>query len=91
MTAKLQSNQLQRHPCINSSAIEIFAIENVSLLDPSIADRYPHIELRKLHDIGNVFRHEFGNIEAAAIWNTITGDRPPSLIAVGVSEFTRLE
>ena len=67
------------------------AVKNVLLLDASIVERYPHIEWRKVRDIGNVFRHEYGNIEAAAIWNTITGDQLPSLIAVAKSELTRLE
>lgn len=65
-------------------------VKNILLLDPSIADRHPQIQWRKVRDIGNVFRHEYGSIEAAAIWNTVTGDRLPSLIAVAKSELERL-
>jgi len=66
------------------------AVKNVLALDPEIASRAPEIPWARVKTIGNVFRHEYGNVAAAVIWRTVTGKDLPALIAVARRELERL-
>lgn len=43
-------------------------------IDESIETRFPLVPWRKIRGLGNVIRHEYGRVDSAIIWDTITSD-----------------
>lgn len=67
------------------------AVKNVLAIDPEVASRAPEIPWARVKTIGNIFRHEYGDVEAAVIWRTVTGKDLPALIAVARRELERID
>lgn len=56
-----------------------------------MGSRAPEIPWARVKTIGNIFRHEYGDVEAAVIWRTVTGNDLPALIAVARRELRCLD
>ncbi len=66
------------------------AVKNVLVVDPEIASRAREIAWPRVKTIGNILRHEYGDVGAAIIWRAGSGTDLPSLIAVALRELQRL-
>jgi uncharacterized protein with HEPN domain len=67
------------------------AVRHAMLLDPSLAERNPRIPWRAIRALGNVLRHDYGEIDAAIIWSTVARGDVDALVAVAQDELKRLE
>jgi len=45
-------------------------------LPESLKARYPEIPWRKVASIGNVLRHDYGNVSAPLLWKVVKEDLP---------------
>ena len=45
-------------------------------LDEDLKDRHPHIPWRKVAGIGNVLRHDYGQVSAPILWALASNDLP---------------
>ncbi|MBF0536988.1 MAG: DUF86 domain-containing protein [Nitrospirae bacterium] len=55
--------------------VEIISEASRYLTD-NMKDRHPEIPWRQVADIGNVLRHNYGNIAAPIIWKLVRDDLP---------------
>ncbi len=67
------------------------AVRNVLLLCPELAERYPVIAWTAIRALGNVLRHEYGDIDATIIWQTVEGGDLTALISAAQQELMRLD
>jgi uncharacterized protein with HEPN domain len=69
------------------------ATRKLLLIDPSLLLRYPESPCTRVRAIGNVIRHEYGEIETSAIWELIAckGDRLRDLLSVARRELKILD
>jgi uncharacterized protein with HEPN domain len=52
--------------------------------------RHPSVAWRDIAASGNIYRHEYGEVAARAVWDTLTHHLPP-LRAVIVAELSALK
>jgi uncharacterized protein with HEPN domain len=67
------------------------AVRNILLLEPDIEGRYPSIPWPKVRAIGNVLRHEYGDLDPALLWQTFARGQIHDLIRVAQDELSRLD
>jgi uncharacterized protein with HEPN domain len=65
---------------------ETFMADNLLLVDPEIVERCAEIPWLRVRAIGNVIRHEYGEIESSAVWATISGSGLRDLVSVAKRE-----
>ena len=70
-------------------ALEIIS-EASRRLPEDLRDRHPESPWRSIRDVGNFYRHQYDNVAASYVWETVTVHLPPLLAAV-VAEIERLE
>lgn len=51
-------------------------------LDPAVKDRHPGIAWREIRAAGNIYRHEYGEVDPELVLNTVRVELPPLLAAV---------
>ncbi len=51
-------------------------------LPAELRDRHPGLPWRAIMDVGNVYRHAYDNVAAAAVWRTVHHSLPSLLAAV---------
>lgn len=51
-------------------------------LSPDMKDRHPHIAWRKIAAAGNIYRHNYEDVQQKLVWSTIHDDLPVMLAAV---------
>jgi uncharacterized protein with HEPN domain len=56
-----------------------------------LVERYTEIPWVRVRAIGNVIRHEYGEIESSAVWATISGNGLCDLASVANRELESLE
>ena len=59
-------------------------------LPPSLKERHPSIAWKRMAGAGNVYRHDYEDVAANFVWNTVQISLPPLRVAVE-QELTRLE
>jgi uncharacterized protein with HEPN domain len=57
--------------------------------DPAIAERHPEIPWRNVRDIGNLLRHEYENVDAEVIWETVTSGKLQVLVTAAQAELAK--
>ena len=55
-----------------------------------LRDRHPELPWRSIRDVGNFYRHQYDNVAASYVWETVTVHLPPLLAAV-VAEIEAFE
>jgi uncharacterized protein with HEPN domain len=70
-------------------ALEIISEASRRLPD-DLRDRHPQLPWRSIRDVGNFYRHQYDNVAASYVWETVTVHLPPLLAAV-VAEIKALE
>ncbi len=70
-------------------ALEVIS-EASRRLPQSLKAAHPEISWREIAAAGNLYRHEYDNVDFALIWQTIESDLDP-LLAVAETELRRLE
>ncbi len=70
-------------------ALEIISEASRRLPD-DLRDRHPELPWRSIRDVGNFYRHQYDNVAASYVWETVTVHLLPLLAAV-VAEIDRLE
>jgi uncharacterized protein with HEPN domain len=68
--------------------VEIIS-EAARRLPASLRDRHPDIPWQAVMGAGNVYRHDYDNVDAQIVWNTVILHLAP-LLAVVEDEITRL-
>jgi uncharacterized protein with HEPN domain len=58
-------------------------------LPDDLRDRHPELPWRSIRD-GNFYRHQYDNVAASYVWETVTVHLPP-LLAAAVVEIKALE
>ena len=58
-------------------------------LPSAIRDRYPDLPWRAIMGVGNVYRHEYDNVEESYVWRTVQHHLSP-LMTVVEAEIARL-
>ncbi len=61
------------------------------MLDPDIEERNAGIPWAAVRGLGNVLRHEYGEVDAMVIWQTVSRGDVDTLIAVAEAELARLD
>jgi uncharacterized protein with HEPN domain len=56
---------IYRLQCVSEAA------KNVLSFDPTIGERHAEIPWRNVRDIGNLLRHEYENVDAEVVWETV--------------------
>lgn len=59
-------------------------------LPPALRDRHAELPWRAITGVGNVYRHEYDNVEEAQVWRTIN-DSLPHLVTVVEAEIANLD
>jgi uncharacterized protein with HEPN domain len=62
-------------------ALEIISEASRRLPD-DLRDRHPQLPWRSIRDVGNFYRHQYDNVAASYVWETVTVHLPPLLAAV---------
>src|SRR5271170_3838529 len=62
-------------------AIEIVS-EASRHLPADVRDRHPGLPWRAIRDVGNFYRHQYDNVAASYVWETVSVQLPPVLAAV---------
>ena len=70
-------------------ALEIISEASRRLPD-DLRDRHPQLPWRSIRDVGNFYRHQYDNVAASYVWETVTVHLPPLLAAVA-AEIKMLE
>jgi uncharacterized protein with HEPN domain len=70
-------------------ALEIISEASRRMPD-DLRDRHPELPWRSIRDVGNFYRHQYDNVAASYVWETVTVHLPPLLAAV-VEEIKALE
>ena len=58
-------------------------------LPQDVKDRHPHIPWTEMAAAGNVYRHEYEDVDRRLVWGTVH-KRLPALLAVAESELQRI-
>ncbi len=83
--ADLRDLVIYRLQCVSE------ATKNVLVFDPTIGDRHPEIPWRNVRDIGNLLRHDYENVDAEVVWETVTSGELQALVTVAHAELVRLD
>jgi len=67
------------------------AVRSISTLDPELELRFPDIMWSAIRGIGNILRHQYDDVDATLIWQTISLGRLQALIDAAASEVARLD
>ena len=59
-------------------------------LDPAVKSRHPEIAWREIRGAGNIYRHEYGEVDPELVLNTVRVELPP-LLAVVEAELGRAD
>ena len=59
-------------------------------LPPALCDRHPELPWRPIIGVGNVYRHDYDNVDQSHVWRTMN-DSLPVPLAVIESEFAMLD
>lgn len=59
-------------------------------LSPVLRDRHPELPWRAIMGVGNVYRHDYDNVDESYVWRRVH-DSLPVLVAVVESEIARLD
>jgi uncharacterized protein with HEPN domain len=70
-------------------ALEIISEASRRLPD-NLPDRHPQLPWRSIRDVGNFYRHQYDNVAASYVWETVSVHLPPSL-AVVLTEIEAME
>jgi uncharacterized protein with HEPN domain len=62
-------------------------------LSPTVRDRHQELPWRAIMGVGNVYRHDYDNVEEEFVWRTVRNSLSPLLAAVeaelvGISKLT---
>ena len=69
------------HVYAATRALEIISEASRRLPD-GLRDRHPYLPWRSIRDVGNFYRHQYDNVAASYVWETVTIHLPPLLAAV---------
>lgn len=69
-------------------ALEVIS-EAARRIPDSIKDRHPELPWRAIIGVGNVYRHDYDNVEEDYVWRTVHESLAP-LLAAMVDEIARL-
>jgi uncharacterized protein with HEPN domain len=69
------------HVYATTRALEIISEASRRLPD-DLRNRHPHLPWRSIRDVGNFYRHQYDNVAASYVWETVTAHLPPLLAAV---------
>ena len=69
------------HVYAATRALEIISEASRRLPD-ALRDRHPQLPWRSIRDVGNFYRHQYDNVAAAYVWETVTTHLPPLLAAI---------
>ncbi len=70
-------------------ALEIIS-EACRRLPDDLRDRHPQLPWRSIRDVGNFYRHQYDNVAASYVWETVSVHLPP-LLAVVLAEIRIVE
>ena len=59
-------------------------------LTPDLRERHPELPWRAIMGVGNVYRHDYDNVDETHVWRTVR-DSLPQLMAVVESELAGLD
>jgi uncharacterized protein with HEPN domain len=77
------------HVYAATRALEIISEASRRLPD-DMRDRHSGLPWRSIRDVGNFYRHQYDNVAASYIWETVSTHLPPLLAAV-LAEISALE
>ncbi|QDW36526.1 DUF86 domain-containing protein [Bradyrhizobium sp. KBS0727] len=77
------------HVYAATRALEIISEASRRLPD-DLRNRHRHLPWRSIRDVGNFYRHQYDNVAASYVWETVTAHLPPLLAAV-LTEIEALE
>jgi uncharacterized protein with HEPN domain len=72
-----------------SRALEIIS-EAARRIPADVKDRHPELPWRAIVGVGNIYRHDYDNVEEEYVWRTVHESLAP-LLAVMIGEIERLE
>lgn len=49
------------------------ACARILMMDEAVEMRFPDVPWRAIRSMGNILRHEYGRVDPAIVWTTITG------------------
>ncbi len=67
------------------------AVRHAMQLDPDIVVRNPEIAWPQVRGLGNVLRHEYGDIDPRVIWSAFERKEIEALVTVARKELERLD
>jgi len=70
-------------------ALEIIS-EASRRLPVELIERHPHLPWRAIRDAGNVYRHQYDDVDESRVWDTVHLHLPPLLSAI-LAEIQALE
>ena len=70
-------------------ALEIISEASRRLPD-DLRERHPQLPWRSIRDVGNFYRHQYDNVAASYVWETVTAHLPPLLASI-VAEIEAFE
>ncbi len=73
--------------CAATRCLEIIS-EASRRLTPELKKRHAHIDWRKAAAAGNIYRHNYEDVQQQLVWSTIH-NRLPELLIVAEAELTR--
>ena len=73
---------------MNESHREV--VKNALAIDRHVATRLADVPWQRVKTIGNILRHESGDVDAAVIWRSVTGSDLSTLMAAARRELKRL-
>jgi uncharacterized protein with HEPN domain len=59
-------------------------------LSPALRDRHPELPWRAIMGVGNVYRHDYDNVDEEQVWRTVNASLP-LLLAVVEGEIANLD
>ena len=77
--ADFKTDRLRRNALIR--CLEIIS-EASRRLDPAIQSRHPEIPWQDIASAGNIYRHEYQDLDTRLVWGTITAALPQLDVAV---------
>lgn len=51
-------------------------------LSPALRDRHPEMPWRAIMGVGNVYRHDYDNVDEAQVWRTVQESLPRLIIVI---------
>ncbi|MEH2613661.1 HepT-like ribonuclease domain-containing protein [Bradyrhizobium sp. AZCC 1693] len=74
-------NESRLHVYAVTRALEIISEASRRLPD-DLRDRHSQLPWRSIRDVGNFYRHQYDNVAASYVWETVTVHLLPPLAAV---------